>query len=322
MRATALFAPPRASDAILVANPDYALRRRHLVGRARLDGVNPAHARLLNPYEPSLPRSLAREWVYRYTDREGLLKWFAPSGELRMNAWSAMNDPRETKSWTVTGPWSATGAMTRDGVERRVDEIARRSARLLSTTREREPESEDHRTLLLHRGWANAPMWQHYAKGYTGACLVFDLAELHANLAAMITSGSGQRRGTGWIEYHDQPAEIELEGEFASATDVDAAVESYLDGHRNFLPLHFQKSVNWAYENEARLFSIVLAPSPADFDQPLDHLPARSALKAAILGDAHDNPSASAAQMRASLGNDLEVLHCRWPGGRPILDEL
>ncbi|MDB4989485.1 MAG: hypothetical protein JWN04_4663 [Myxococcaceae bacterium] len=283
--------------------------------------MNLAHTRLVDPREPRLPRSLADEWVYRYTDREGLLKWFAASGELRMNAWSAMNDPRETKAWTVTGPWSATGALTRHDVERRVDEIARRSARLLSTTREREPESEDRRALLMHRGWANAPMWQHYAKGYAGACIVFDMAELHANLGTIV-GASGQRRGMGWIDYHDRPAEIALEGEFASETDVDLAVETYLDSHGNHLPLHFQKSVNWAYENEARLFSIVLEASPADFDQPLDKLPARSALQAVILGDAHDDPRASAAQLRAGLGDDLEVLQCRWPGGHPILEAL
>lgn len=259
--------------------------------------------------------------MYRYTDRDGLLTWFAPKAELRMNAWSQMNDPRETKAWTVVGTWSVTGTMTRAQVEQRVDDIARRSARLLSTTTEREPESEDRRGLLLHRGWANAPMWQHYAQRYTGACLVFDLVELHASLHQMAT-GAGQRRGMGTVTYCDAPATIELTGEFGSQADVDAALDTYLDGRGNLLPLHFQKSTDWTYENEARLFSILLDPDPGDFDLPLDHLPARDALKAVILGDAHDNPAVSAAQIRASLGPDVEVLHSRWPGGRPALDAL
>jgi hypothetical protein len=68
--------------------------------------------RLVDPMERRGTRGVGYELVYRYTDRAGLLKYLLPSGELRMNSWSLMKDPREAKSWQLVGSWSTSGSLS------------------------------------------------------------------------------------------------------------------------------------------------------------------------------------------------------------------
>ncbi|MDQ2837858.1 MAG: hypothetical protein M3Y77_17330 [Actinomycetota bacterium] len=92
---------------------------------------------LVDPAEPRNHPGVGYELVYRFTDRDGLLTHMLPSKKLRMNSWSRMNDPRETKAWDLTGHWNTAGTLTKAQVHTRVDQLVRRSARLLSTPRDR-----------------------------------------------------------------------------------------------------------------------------------------------------------------------------------------
>jgi len=284
--------------------------------------MSSVYDRLVDAMEPRDIRGVGYELVYRYTDRVGLLKYLLPSGELRMNSWSLMNDPREANSWQLVGSWSPSGSLSQAEVRIRVDELVRRSARLLSTSRDRVPQDEDSRGYLFHRGWAKAPLWHHYASAHKGACLVLDLGELNANLAGMSPTSSRRWRGIGSVMYEDRPAKVELSGIFATRQDVDDAVENYLDCKGTVIGLHLQKTTEWRYENEARLICVDFDLPAGQFDKPLDGLPVGEALKAVILGEAHEDPSGSASQIRTQLGGHVAVMQCHWTDGKPSLEVL
>jgi hypothetical protein len=118
---------------------------------------------LLDPSEPTaLSAGAISNFVYRYTSTDGLA-YTLETEQLRLNAWSAMNDPRETKDWVWTGPIRGVGSLTDDDVQKRIDDVLRRSARLLVLSQDRKPEPDAARPHLLHRGWARAAMWDRYA---------------------------------------------------------------------------------------------------------------------------------------------------------------
>jgi Protein of unknown function (DUF2971) len=284
--------------------------------------VRSVYDRLVDPMEPRDTGGVGFELVYRYTDRAGLLKYLLPSGELRMNSWSQMNDPREAKSWQLVGPWSPSGSLSQAEVRIRVDDLVRRSARLLSTSRDRAPQDEDSRGYLFHRGWAKSPLWHHYSFAHSGACLVLDLGELNANLAGMSPTSSRRWRGIGSVTYEDRPAKVELSGIFANRQDVDDAIENYLDRKGMVIELHLQKTTEWKYENEARLICVDFDLPAGQFDKPIDGLPVGEALKAVILGEAHVDPLGSANQIRSQLGSDVAVMQCHWTDGKPRLGVL
>ncbi len=277
---------------------------------------------LIDPTEPGSARGLGFELVYGYTDRDGLLKYLLPSRSLRMNSWSLMNDPRETKRWELAGTWNTSGALGRNDVPTRVDQLLRRSARLLSASRDRAPQDAATSSFLFHRGWAKAPLWHFYGDAHRGACLVLDFSELNAELAGMPMSSSRRWRGMGSVEYEDRPARVELSGSFATVRDVDDAVDEYLNHQGAIVELHLQKTTDWSYENEARIICVDFDLPATEFDQPLDGLPIGQALKAVILGDAHDDPSGSAQSIRKHLGSGMAVMRCSWADGRPRLEVL
>jgi hypothetical protein len=239
-----------------------------------------------------------------------------------MNSWSLMNDPRETKCWELVGPWNTSGTLGAADVRARVDQLMRRSARLLSASRDRAPQDTASSSFLFHRGWAKAPLWQFYGDGHRGACLVLDFSELNAQLAAMPLTSSRRWRGMGSVVYEDRPAKVELSGTFATVQDVDVAVDSYLNRQGAIVELHLQKTTDWSYENEARIVCVDFDLPVSEFDQPLDGLPIGKAIKAVILGEAHHHPSASTKSIRAHLGANMAVMHCSWVDGRPRLDVL
>jgi hypothetical protein len=90
---------------------------------------------LVDPSEPTaLSAGAISDFVYRYTSTDGLA-YTLETQQLRLNAWSSMNDPRETKNWVAVGPIHGAGPLTDDEVLKRIDDVLRRSARLLALTR-------------------------------------------------------------------------------------------------------------------------------------------------------------------------------------------
>jgi hypothetical protein len=129
-------------------------------------------------------------------------------------------------------------------------------------------------------------------------------------------------RGIGEVTYEDSPAKIELSGVYASTHDVDDAVNNHLDGKGTVAVLHLQKTTEWRYENEARLISVDFDLRTDQLDKPLDGLVVGDALKAVVLGEAHEDPAWTASEVRSHTTGDVAVMQCHWTSGKPTLQVL
>lgn len=181
---------------------------------------------LTDPKQPTRPVDMLPPFLFRYMGGDGLL-YTVRDRTLRMNAWSQMNDPREARGWKSVGGLTAIGGVTDEDMHRRIDDVMRRSARLMSLTDDREPKSHASKGQLFHRGWARAAMWSHYADGHRGVCLVLRWDDLVACVREMPTR-DGRYATWGHVTYCDRPIDIELSGRFADLDSLDKAIEEFL----------------------------------------------------------------------------------------------
>jgi hypothetical protein len=272
---------------------------------------------LTDPKQPTRPDDMLSPFLFRYMGGDGLL-YTVRDRKLRMNAWSQMNDPREARAWRSAGGLTATGGLTDEEMHRRIDDVMRRSARLMSLTDDRKPKNDAPKDQLFHRGWARAALWSHYADGHRGVCLVLRSEDLMASIREM-PSRDGRYTTWGHVAYRDRPIEIDLSGSFADLDSLDKAIEEFLDERYRISGLHMTKNWDWSYEAEVRLATVDLRADERDLDTPL-MVPLDDCLVGVIFGDAHPNPKVVADGIRSDLGSSApEIFRCKWEGGAPRL---
>jgi hypothetical protein len=139
------------------------------------------------------------EYVFRYIGTSGLMHT-VNNRQLRLNAWSQMNDARESKQWQSTGSLVAAGTYTMSEMSTRIDDVLRRGARLLALTTDRAPVTGADPHSLFHRGWGRAPLWAHYGHQHQGVCLVLEPAAINEAIDALpLTHHSVQDMGSDQI---------------------------------------------------------------------------------------------------------------------------
>lgn len=266
------------------------------------------------------------EHAFRYMSLDGLLATVASRG-LRMNTWSRMNDPREAQQWESSGTLTAVAPYTEQEMRQRLDDVLRRSARLLALTvdRNRTPDAEPNS--LFHRGWCRAPLWAHYADAHNGVCLVLDPAAVSEALDDGVPFTGARHRFWGQIEYADQPIRIDLAGRFADRASLDAAIGEYLDKHLQqrrggFGRLYMNKNTDWAYETELRIAVVNRDLDESELDTPVN-IPLGDLIEAVIFGDAQSAPSLITAGIKHELGADSpQFFQCHWTNGAPELERV
>jgi hypothetical protein len=256
-------------------------------------------------------------YLFRYMGTDGL-SYTVGSKQLRMNAWSAMNDPRESHRWTPPGDFVTATELDADAVARRVDDALRGASKLLSLTSDRDPADEASKAYPFHRGWARAALWAHYAGNHSGVCMVLDTTEV---MSAIGNLPPRDRRYTfvGRVEYVDGPLDIALHDKVDDETSLDEAIEKLLDAKGTIEHLHLTKNRDWSYEAEVRMAVVHADAHPDDLHSPL-YVPLGSALKAVILGEAHPSPAMTAAGVKHLLQDDPpEIYSIGWSSGIPTL---
>jgi Protein of unknown function (DUF2971) len=263
---------------------------------------------------------LLPQHVFRYMGSGGLDATI-DTKTLRMNAWSNMNDPREAKQWESTGTLTAIPPYTKALMEQRLDDILRRSARLLSLILDRDRTADAEADSLFHRGWAKAPMWAHYADSHQGVCLILDFPAVCEALDDHPVR-TGRYPNWGRIHYVDRPIRLDITGSFGDQAALDQELYTFLEGRYEMSNLHMKKNTDWANETELRLAVIDRDLEAHEFDTPI-YLPLGNRIAAIIFGDAYTDPGGAARTIRSALGSDApEFFQCRWTGGAPQLERV
>ncbi|MDJ0898865.1 MAG: DUF2971 domain-containing protein [Xenococcus sp. MO_188.B8] len=208
---------------------------------------------LVNPLESS------EKYVYHYTKLDTALKYILKTGTLMLNSFSKVNDPRESKSWTITTTvrsdldleledWDTLSQLVSDMLKQNVKVVCfcKDRARAVNQWQVRGP---------IDRGFAKPSMWHHYANGHNGVCLVFDREKLDASFKRQINK---DQLVSGSVTYSDEGSMAKISNSPFSIdlTQIDSEKKLFeqLKIHLNrWMPsLFFTKLEDWNNEEEYR----------------------------------------------------------------------
>ncbi len=250
-------------------------------------------------------------YLYHYTKPTTLCR-ILQSGSLRLGPYAETNDPAENQRWhfgmggVVTPERERNDSYWRDNEA--ADRLTRQRAKLACLTMERShvPDSGHG---FFHRGWARARMWEQYAQGHTGACLVFRKRELDAAVQQALPPTAGFYAGQ--VQYEDRRLISTLSWTRIDRVGMEETVRQYLRQH--WQERFFTKNLDWSSEVEYRYVAL--------YDGEPLLVPIADALAAIVLGGRY--PLADLEGLRSRLSgaglDDVPVGSCHWWNGAPHL---
>ena len=258
----------------------------------------------------------AHRYVCHYTSADAFLNHILPSLSLRMSRFASVNDPRESREWicTLTVP---DELMNRNWnileMSDRFTDYMKLNAKLLCVTRD-DPNLDPLRTNHLYgRGYAHPSMWDRYAEGHAGVCLILDIEKLSDSVADTAASRGNLDLYRQGVSYADMP-DGETRAYTLSASDLVDRDESdvFGDHQRKYHgELYFWKSQDWASEFEYRW--VLLDSDPGDV-----YINIAGSLAGVVFGDRF--PAHKIEIVAKSLsGRGMTFAKVRYRNGHPIV---
>lgn len=256
----------------------------------------------------------ALRFHYHYTTAHAFLTYILPSLRLKLSVLAAVNDPRESRDWTCSvsgepGDDSSEMPSTEEFFAYQVDFTRRlrdtvHVACFAATPPDLNYERQDHR---YGHGYAHPSMWDRYAGGHSGVCLMLDIRELRADFERSV--GADGRIVDGPVNYGPAGAEgiraYNVRWRAILDKGIDAAMRQHRESH--WRELYFRKSADWRTEFEYRY---VLLNDGAPGDKFVD---VSSSLKGVIFGDL-SSPDAIAT-VKATLGEGVQYARVFYQNG-------
>jgi Protein of unknown function (DUF2971) len=271
--------------------------------------------------EPDLDRSIQAiseirdtpgDWLFHYTTLETALVHILPACRLRLSPFSRMRDPRESKQWFTSVSGYTDGVTSTEktvrawaAAEARVN-VLRDEFKLLSFTMDEDDPTWE--AGPYGRGFARSRLWEQYARGGSGVCLVLRKDEALRAIPPQLAAAGTGTDGPVLYENARLATEIAMSYDEILSADLDAIADrianSYLD--RLFLV----KNTEWQSEREYRF----IVRSASEYE----YVDVSTALVAVCRGP--ECPAdAEHALRHFAAERDLAIGIVRWDNNWPML---
>lgn len=207
-------------------------------------------------------------FVYHYTSPDIALNFILKDLTLRFGPYSATNDPKEAKAWSLSVV-TRQGYLGDDhadpGLPLRVAAWLKSNAYLCCFSSDAPSLTGDHTKDILLRGLAKPRMWAQYADRHRGFCLVFDKSRLIDCLRKQVTD---RLIFEDQVTYRDRPFLSSIFRPNAFSIEYDELREQgfkiYCHNHaiRHIDELYFEKLTDWRDESEWRLLFLGSVSEP------------------------------------------------------------
>lgn len=256
----------------------------------------------------------AHRYVFHYTAPSTFVDWILPSLQLRMSRFANVNDPRESREWicSLTVPGELMGTdWDVVGLSERFTAHMKSTAKLLCVTRDNpdlDPDRPDH---LYGRGYAHPSMWDRYAAGHAGVCLILD-TDCLVDAVARAADGRGDVYRQG-VSYQDQPIGEARAYTLSASAIAERGEEAVFSEHQlTYMgDLYFWKSKDWSVEFEYRW----LVLDGGDDDLYVD---ISTALAGVVFGDRFPVDQMAGVE-DALVGHDITLARIKYRNGHPIV---
>lgn len=253
-------------------------------------------------------------YLHHYTTRDAALGNILPLGQLRLSPLAWTNDPRESQPWLygMSGPPEDDPDFDFLEVMQTIDRRIRSTTKVACLTRS-DPETmaRDGADYMFARGWSHSRMWDQYAGGHRGVCLIFDREKLSKQMHETLNAGVLWEEP---VEYENVPIAAAYAQEFKYAEIERLGVEVFAEEHvaQHWRAFFFMKTRDWASEWEYRWVYRDSHPGPV-------FVSIREALAGIVIGASF--PEVDVPLLRHysdDLGISKSVARCMWRNGYPI----
>jgi hypothetical protein len=260
------------------------------------------------------------EFFYHYTTRSAAFEQILPTGKLRLSPYARVNDPLESKPWTLQGRWGIGPDLDLERPERAFRDFVQgahviwASAKLLALTIDAE-KGYGGKARPFGRGWSRARMWDQYAEQHQGVCLLFRRRKLRRHVLQSLNAQGLAAAYNKPVRYTaGGPAERILQLDLgALAEDVTPAfVTRFVEDHND--DLFFLKTRDWETEHEYR-FVVTASDGDYVFVEYAD------ALEAVILGERFP-PWQRAGALETCAKAGANIAQMTWAAGVPRPEAL
>jgi|SRR5215218_5669425 len=256
-----------------------------------------------------------------YTRAHTAFEHILPSRELKMNPYSKMRDPFESKrpAFHVASAWGHDEDAQMELFWAVQDAVGRSrdTYRLLSLTQGDEPTGNPLEQPFRFP-WSRARMWEQYAENHAGVCLVFDREELLETLGRNLAKNGSYEHGP--VKYtiagfaDSDAARISLEHFRKDSLEEDIGLHVQRH-HRDFF---FLKTADWESESEYRFVWERAATSSFGRLLPLAHYVSYgNALRLLVVGEGFPDWQIPGAQDAARHVN-VELRRMTWELDHPF----
>ena len=268
--------------------------------------------KLINPLSPN------DNYLYHYTTTKTAINYILPTGKLKFNSFSNVNDPRECKQWDISPVVRSNlnfDLKDFDAISEEISNILKSNAKLVCFSQDKEEAIEKWQPeALFDRGFARPNMWHHYSNAYNGICLMFDMKKLDS---AFIKYFGNTRLISGPVRYtnkgilsnlKDDPFVIDLTNVY-NANDYIRKIE--IHRAKWLRQLFLQKLKDWSNEAEYRWIYFDNNPEPL-------YISFEDALKAIVIG--YRVPENLTDDIyRFGVQYKAEVTNLHWRNGFPMI---
>lgn len=230
------------------------------------------------------PLSGKNEYLYHFTKSQTVIDIFG-SETLKLNSFSNVNDPRESKDWDFATLVPSNLNYSPEEYDRQSKELSdflkKNSKMICFCSDKTEAVGKWMPEALFYRGYSKPAMWHHYADQHTGACLIFEKSKLENAFKKRL---KGERLYSRRVAYSNEGYLPKLDDDpffinllYEEHVGIHSIVSDHLG--RWFESLFFRKLVDWASEDEFRFIYF-------DTDDKSLFVPFDDALTCVLLGEA------------------------------------
>ncbi len=246
------------------------------------------------------------KYLYHYTSYTTALEYIFPQRTLRINSYTNMNDPRESKKWRFNISFSKEKPdyITVNEIQEKLNSYLKTKTKVLCFAKDNLNLNEIE---FMTRGYLHPRMWAQYGGNHKGLCLMFDKSKLAKIIDDNLSQkGDIYQDAVRYGKFSINPFHVDYD-ELKTL-----GYEKFIKKHikENFQELYFEKMLDWKDECEYRWVLISDENSDYEYVQYLD------SLEAIILG-VDFPPVYETIIEKYSKKYNINVVRMDWYNGKP-----
>lgn len=208
------------------------------------------------------------KYLYHFTSYTTALEYILPQRTLRINSYSNMNDPRESKKWRFNVSYlrEKPDNIGFNEIQEKLNSYLKMKTKVLCFTKD----NLDFNGIdNISRGYLHPRMWAQYGGNHKGICLMFDKSKLGKIINDNLSpKGDIYHSAVKYGKFSINPFHVDYDE--LKTLGYDKFIEKHVK--ENYQELYFEKMLDWKDECEYRWVLISNENSDYEYIQYMDSL--------------------------------------------------